>query len=120
MKTAEPDSSTYLTREEVEYVMIRMKDLEDRYFSDIPIDKDMRDKSKFIYNIPRKIYELLTSLDAMASEDDVFSPLFMLYPFLMKDPNDNKQRLYLERIVEMIQDESYGDNNIGDEDYGDE
>ena len=109
------DDDYYLDDDDVEYIMSRLLDLQERYFSDIPLDTDMSDKNRFIYNIPRNICNLIMSTDVTA-EDDVFSLLFMLYPFLIKDPDRDKQRTYLERISEMIQEESYGDNNIGVDD----
>ena len=105
------DYDSYLEDEDVEYLMERLLDLQSRYFSDLPLDKNMSDKNKFIYNVPRKICELIMDLDT-STEDDVFSLLFMLYPFLIENPDRNKQQLYMERLTEMVQDEVYGDNNI--------
>jgi hypothetical protein len=115
VETVEPrvvdDESTYLTDDEVEYIMTRLKHLQEEYFLDLPLASSLKHAKKFLYNIPKNVFNLIKKVDE-EQPDSLLSPLFMIYPLLTTGIGIETQRVYLERISYSIKDE--GDDD-GDE-----
>ena len=112
VETAEPiivsEEETYLTDEEVEYMMIGLKHIESEYYPDIPMAGSLKHAKKFLYNIPRSVFNVIKKVDE-SDCDEILSPLFMIYPLLAAGIGIETQRLFLERLSYSIKDE-------GDED----
>lgn len=101
--TVEPivdDESTYLTDEEVAYVMSKLVEFEKKYFTDIPISRSLTSMKKFVYNIPNSVYRLIKHLDG--SDYEVLSPIFMLYPLFVKNMSMETQSEYLSNLCGLV------------------
>ena len=107
--TVEPtvvsDETTYLTDDEVGYLMTQLKYIQDTYFPDIPLSKDLKSAKKFIYNIPRNVYEIIVNHNC----DDVYSPLYMIYPLLAEGLSECTQRRYLNSLSYSVTDDDMED-----------
>jgi hypothetical protein len=97
--------------DEVEYIMTRLKHLQEEYFLDLPLASSLKHAKKFLYNIPKNVFNLIKKVDE-EQPDSLLSPLFMIYPLLTTGIGIETQRVYLERISYSIKDE--GDDD-GDE-----
>ena len=102
VNTVEPDDeSTYLSDDEVMYIMAELARYEELYFEDIPLSRNLQNTKKFIYNIPRNVYKLIRrNIDN--DENELLSPLFVLYPLLVDDMSNDTQIMYLSKLGEFI------------------
>jgi len=102
LTTVEPeDESTYLSDDEVMYIMSELARYEELYFEDIPLSRNLQNTKKFIYNIPRNVYKLIKrNIDNY--ENELLSPLFALYPLLVDDMSNDTQMMYLSKLGEFI------------------
>lgn len=102
VNTVEPDDeSTYLSDDEVMYIMAELARYEELYFEDIPLSRNLQNTKKFIYNIPRNVYKLIRrNIDN--DENELLSPLFILYPLLVDDMSNDTQIMYLSKLGEFI------------------
>ena len=102
VNTVEPDDeSTYLSDDEVMYIMAELARYEELYFEDIPLSRNLQNTKKFIYNIPRNVYKLIRrNIDN--DETELLSPLFILYPLLVDDMSNDTQIMYLSKLGEFI------------------
>ena len=113
VNTVEPDDeSTYLSDDEVKYIMQRLVELETNYFQDIPLSRNLEKYKKFIYNIPLPIYRLIVKADDEWYNNTI-SPLFLLYPLLVADIGIESQKIFLEKFGDFIEQDIYGGNKYG-------
>ena len=88
---------SYLTEEEVLYLMTELKRLQDSYFPDVPMSDSLKHAKQFLYNIPRNVFKLIRKIDDEDGEE-ILSPLFMIYPLLAAGLGIYTQKMYLERL----------------------
>ena len=114
VETVEPEDMdcNYLTSEEVAYLMTEFKRLQEEYFPDVPISSSLKHAKRFLYNIPRNVYNLIMKVEE-SDVNEVVSPLFMIYPLLATGLGISTQKMYLERL-------SYSISNKDDEEEVDD
>lgn len=108
---------TTLNDDEVKYIMQRLAELEQNYFADIPLSRNLKGYKSFIYNIPRPIFELIKRVDD-EWYNNTMSPLFLLYPLLVSDIGIESQKVFLEKFGNFIEQDIYGENKYGGEEDG--
>ena len=109
------DECNYLTQDEVTYLMTELRRLQDSYFPDIPMADSLKHAKRFLYNIPRNIFNLIKKVNE-SGEDEILSPLYMIYPLLAAGMCTHLQRIYLERLSYSILDTNDYEEEGVDED----
>ena len=71
------ETDDLLTDEEVKEISYKLKELQDTYFQDVPLNRDQH--REFIYNIPRRVLHEMHVVE-YRNLPDILSPLFLLYP----------------------------------------
>jgi hypothetical protein len=116
VETVEPrvvEETTYLTDEEVEFMMVELKKMQVEYFPDLPLASSLKHAKKFLYNIPRNVFNQIKATSSNG-ELEIESPLFMIYPLLVEGMGRGTQKIFLDRISYCITDVE-GDEEDGDE-----
>jgi hypothetical protein len=103
---------TTLDDDEVKYIMQRLTELEQKYFAEIPLSRNLKNYKSFIYNIPRPIFELIKQVDE-EYYDSTLSPLFVLYSLLVANIGIDSQKIFLEKFGDFIEQDIYGGNKDG-------
>lgn len=98
---------TTLDDDEVKYIMQRLTELEQKYFAEIPLSRNLKNYKSFIYNIPRPIFELIKQVDE-EYYDSTLSPLFVLYSLLVANIGIDSQKIFLEKFGDFIEQDIYG------------
>ena len=101
---------TTLDDDEVKYIMQRLTELEQKYFAEIPLSRNLKNYKSFIYNIPRPIFELIKQVDE-EYYDSTLSPLFVLYSLLVANIGIDSQKIFLEKFGDFIEQDIYGGKN---------
>jgi len=92
---------TILNDKEINEVMSYLLFLQDEYFSDVPLDKELC--KQFIWNIPRKVYDAFDR-SRLLDEPDVLNPLFCLYIYCVEDPYRSISK-FVDKLTDMICDD---------------
>ena len=112
VETVEPrvvEETTYLTDEEVEFMIVELKKMQEEYFPDLPLASSLKHAKKFLYNIPRNVFNLIKQTSSNGGLE-IESPLFIIYPLLVEGMCRGTQKIFLARISYCINDEDEGED----------
>ena len=87
---------TILSDDEVDDILGYLLEFEKKYFSDIPLAKDI--VKQFLWNAPREIVRGMRYAQTHPDLPDILNPVMYLYPLLMKEPSDAIGLYWLKMI----------------------
>ena len=95
-------SNTTLTEQEVNNVMERLLEYQEKYFQDIPLPPDL-DKN-FVWNVPKKVYNA-SMKNRLLDQPDCLDPLYWYYCMLLDEPEDMLPKFILSAVNVIMADD---------------
>lgn len=95
-------STTTLTEQEVNNVMERLLEYQEKYFQDIPLPPDL-DKN-FVWNVPKKVYNA-SMKNRLLDQPDCLDPLYWYYCMLLDEPEDMLPKFILSAVNVIMSDD---------------
>ena len=125
VSTNNVEEDTNLDDEEINDVLSMLLEFQDKYFTDIPLSRDLC--KKFMWNIPKNVYK--AAVKARNYGYDFINPLILFYVFCVDEP-DFAIGKFMHILLNAMTDEDYSvieskaseydfAYNEGEDDYSD-
>lgn len=95
---------TNLDDEAINDVLSRLLDLQEKYFPDIPLSNELC--KKFMWNIPRHVYEASKRVQ-LYGEPDVLDPIFFFYIFCVGELDTMTLGKFVCTVLNSVDEDDY-------------
>ena len=102
VSTNNVEEDTNLDDEEINDVLSMLLEFQDKYFTDIPLSRDLC--KKFMWNIPKNVYK--AAVKARNYGYDFINPLILFYVFCVDEP-DFAIGKFMHILLNAMTDEDY-------------